>query len=216
MAMGPKYSKADFAVQVPLTALALTEQKFLARLNRKYDQASVHRVIDIVGLSAPRGRPPRALQPGSTRSANVKTTALNAQPQVTETEKKLLARLNRKYGVAGIHDVVDKVGLSQRRGAPSKGELPRYEAMHWADWIDDVAEEYRQKGSRSPIRDAENEFYEMITEGLPIQNDERAREVWRLSTKNNKVRHGRRDVAALKKALHEHRQRTRKAAKGHI
>ena len=39
--------------------------------------------------------------------------------------------------------------------------LPYYERMHLTEWIEEQAEEYRQKGSTAPYKDAERDMYQM-------------------------------------------------------
>ena len=39
--------------------------------------------------------------------------------------------------------------------------LPYYERMHLTEWLEERAEEYRQKGSTAPYKDAERYMYQM-------------------------------------------------------
>jgi hypothetical protein len=47
-----------------------------------------------------------------------------------------------------------------RRGRPSLGELPYYFRIAWAEWLDGLAEMYRDAGSNKPKVEAAIEGYE--------------------------------------------------------
>jgi hypothetical protein len=73
-----------------------------------------------------------------------------------------LARLVYRYGPDAVSAAVAKVPPKRPRGRPPRGNLPQYENAHLAQCIDELAEEFRQHKSRTPIGDAEHALYEMI------------------------------------------------------
>lgn len=84
------------------------------------------------------------------------------EPALSEADERRLARLVRKYGrelVAERALVVKPRARGRPVGSGKDGDDPRLTKMHEADWIEEVAEEYRQAGSLSPYTDAELELF---------------------------------------------------------
>jgi hypothetical protein len=65
-----------------------------------------------------------------------------------------------KYGADAVIEAVPIV-RKRRRGRPSRGNLPIYEKMHLAQWIDERAEEYLTAGCKAPIRQARIDAYHL-------------------------------------------------------
>ena len=131
--------------------------------------------------------------------ASIDGTAQKVAPTLTATETKFLARLNTKYGSYAVHAAVDNIGRAAPRGRPSKGLRPYYEGIHLANWFEEAVEEHRANGSRTPIRDAENELYELMN-GDRKAGDNAIFEAWRRNIKNKRLK-ARRDLADLRKAM---------------
>jgi hypothetical protein len=110
-----------------------------------------------------RNRPPRVR-----RLDSIPPTPRAAALLESETDKKKLERLIVKYGRKAVGEAADVIdsgrGLFPRerrqRGRPSTFRDDR----HIADWIYEVAEEYRQAGSQKAVDDAYRELYEMETD----------------------------------------------------
>jgi hypothetical protein len=85
----------------------------------------------------------------------------DAIDQLSSEDRKRLRTLLRKYGRDQIIQVAKKIDVSQGRGRPPRGDLPEYERIHFAQWIEEEAEERRQAGSKSPIKDALYGAFEM-------------------------------------------------------
>ena len=83
-----------------------------------------------------------------------------SRPQLSAAETQALARLVRKYGIRTVIALAKVVPL-RGPGRPSRGLLPYYERMHLTEWIEEQAEEYRQKGNTAPYKDAERDMYQM-------------------------------------------------------
>jgi hypothetical protein len=103
-------------------------------------------------------------------------------------------RLIAEHGRAAIDAELEQIRL-RRRGRPSRGNLPLYEAMHLASCIDEWAEENRAAGSKKPILEAELEAYEMDTS--PEQRRDPAHFArWQKNIKKKRLK-GRRELAKL-------------------
>jgi hypothetical protein len=112
-------------------------------------------------------------------------------------DQKLVARLIRKYGREAVLAAVKAIPES-RRGRPSRGNLPIYEAVHLAQWFEEEVEEHRERGSKHPIRDAEIALYEMETGQTPDLTS-KGFEAWRHNKKKRRSR-GSRHLKDIKQA----------------
>jgi hypothetical protein len=92
------------------------------------------------------------------------------QPELSPSDQKALARLVRKYGRKAVVAATQTV-FARGPGRPSKGLLPYHERMHLADWIEEQAEEHRQRGSRKPYTDAEIDLYDLLYSGEEERRD---------------------------------------------
>jgi hypothetical protein len=117
------------------------------------------------------------------------------EPGLTAADTKELARLVRKYGRDVVADAARKVTL-RGPGRPSRSDLPYYERMHLADWIEEYAEEYRQAGHRAPLKQAKLDVYEMLYAGKEGQRDLEKF----LKTIKKKHQQGRRELQEVKAA----------------
>ena len=82
-------------------------------------------------------------------------------PKLSAGDTKVLARLIRKYGGESVVAAAKVLPPGRAPGRPSRGLLPYYERMHLTEWLEERAEEYRQKGSTAPYKDAERYMYQM-------------------------------------------------------
>jgi hypothetical protein len=71
-----------------------------------------------------------------------------------------LARLVERYGADAVIAAVP-VARKRSRGRPSRGRLPRYEAIHFTQWIEDRIEEHREAGETAPVKLAYLDAFEM-------------------------------------------------------
>ncbi|MER8435398.1 hypothetical protein NKH36_19015 [Mesorhizobium sp. M1312] len=69
-------------------------------------------------------------------------------PVWSEADLKSLSRLIGKHGVEAVHRMTNKTA-PRGRGRPSRGDLPYYEGMQLAQWLDEAAAEHRAKGTRN-------------------------------------------------------------------
>jgi hypothetical protein len=79
---------------------------------------------------------------------------------LTPSDTRELARLVRKYGRTLVVETAMSIP-EPREGRPPRGDLPVFERIHLADWIEEVAKEYQKAGSSKPYRQAELEVYEI-------------------------------------------------------
>jgi hypothetical protein len=114
------------------------------------------------------------------------------------SEGRLLARLIGKYGREAVLAAVNASSPPRPRGRPTRGNLPIYENMYLADWFEEAAEEYRQRGSKHPIRDAEIALHEMSF-GLAPDLASNSFEGWRLNVKKKRLA-GSRALKEVRKA----------------
>lgn len=168
----------------PLTA---AETKALARLVRKHKRRAIIAATKVVPLPL-RGRRSRGSLPAVTKP-------------LTRSDTKALAWLVGKYGRDVIGSLTTMVRLPGR-GRPTRGELPYYERIHFADWLEEVADEHRRAGSRKPYVDAAIDLYEMEFEGE--QNHPDLRKF--LSTVKRKRLQGRPELHAMREAAQRREQ----------
>jgi hypothetical protein len=110
-----------------------------------------------------------------------------------------LARLVRKYGRDVIGGAAKTVSV-RGPGRPSRDNLPFFERMHLADWIEEQAEEYRQAGSRKPYRQAEIDLYELM-----YDDDAKSRDFEKFQKTKKKARQrGRQHWRELAQQVHKH------------
>ena len=118
---------------------------------------------------------------------------------LSASDAKELARLVGKYGPEVVAAEAHKVPL-RGRGRPSRGDLPYYENMHLADWIEEQAEKHRQAGSPKPYTDAEIDLYDLRFSGEKKPPDFQK---WRKTIKKRRQQ-GRRDWLELARQIREH------------
>ena len=91
---------------------------------------------------------------------------LDQPPELCDEDAKRLRTLLRNYGRDQISQVALTIDVCPKRGRPPRGELPKYERIHFAQWIEEEAEERRKAGSKSPIKDAFYAAFEMDVDEL--------------------------------------------------
>lgn len=126
--------------------LAARDKGEVARLIRKYGRSAVVGAVELIQLP----RPGRRAQANPFRPIR----------PLTPSDTRDLARLVRKCGRNLIVETAKSIP-EPREGRPPRGDLPVFERIHLADWIDEVAMEYQEAGSVKPYRQAELEVYEM-------------------------------------------------------
>lgn len=84
------------------------------------------------------------------------------QRLLSGSEAKALARLVRKHGREAIATAARDVPLPRRPGRPSRGDLPYYERMDLAEWIEEQAAEHERNHLSAPYKRAFNDVYEMM------------------------------------------------------
>jgi hypothetical protein len=125
-----------------------------------------------------------------------------AQPELSARDRNELRRLVRKYGRDAVVAAARAVPLPAKPGRPSRGRQPYFEAIHLAQWFEDAVAEHRR--SRTPVRDAENELYELTVRPRK-PGDEKAFESWRLNVKKKRLA-GRRDLNEWREWLRGRKQ----------
>jgi hypothetical protein len=167
--------------------LTAAETKALARLVRKRGRRAIIAATTVVPLPL-RGRRSRGSLPAVTKP-------------LTRPDTKALAWLVGKYGRDVIRSLTTKVRLPGR-GRPTRGDLPYYERIHFADWLEEVADEHRRAGSRKPYVDSAIDLYEMEFEGEQNRPDLHKF----LSTVKRKRLQGRRELHAMREAAQRREQ----------
>lgn len=92
------------------------------------------------------------------------------EPAWSKDDLKALRRLVRKFGRNAVCDAALSVRLP-RGGRPRRGDLPLYEAMHLAGWVEEREAEYKEQGLRAPLKRAFNDAYEMTYGDDPDRPD---------------------------------------------
>jgi hypothetical protein len=113
------------------------------------------------------------------------------EPLLSDRDQRSLARMVRDYGVEEIIAAAKVAPPPQRRGRPLN---PRsyYERLHEADWIEEVMEENRHRGSRAPLLEALLLLYEYKG------GEEAKRDILKfLSTSKRRFKQGRRELREL-------------------
>lgn len=112
---------------------------------------------------APKNLSPTIAKPFARKKYDFRVEEVPPQagPELSAGDRKVLARLIRKYGGDTVVAAAKVLPPGRGPGRPSRGLLPYYERMHLTEWIEEQAEEYRQKGSTAPYKDAEREMYQM-------------------------------------------------------
>jgi hypothetical protein len=116
-------------------------------------------------------------------------------PLLSDRDQRTLARMVRDYGVNQIIAAAKAAPLPRRRGRPLN---PRsdYERLHEADWIEEMMEENRQRGSRAPLLEALLLLYEY--KGA----EEAKRDIQKfLSTSKRRFKQGRRELRELRETM---------------
>jgi hypothetical protein len=117
------------------------------------------------------------------------------EPLLSDRDQRSLARMVRDYGVEEIIAAAKAAPPPQRRGRPLN---PRscYERLHEADWIEEVMEENRQRGSRAPLLEALLLLYEYKG------REEAKRDIQKfLSTSKRRFKQGRRELRELRETM---------------
>lgn len=86
--------------------------------------------------------------------------AADEKPEWSARDLKNLKRLVRKHGVAAVSDKAKRV-TPRGPGRPPRGDLPDYEAMHEAEWIEEQTTGYKLQKLGAPLKRAFNDAYEM-------------------------------------------------------
>jgi hypothetical protein len=113
-------------------------------------------------------------------------STLSPEQEISDGDRRQIARLIGKYGKENVLAAVRANTGPRHRGRPSKGHLPIYEAIHLAQWFEEEAAEFREQGSKHPIRDAEIALYEMETGEYP-DTTSRLFKSWRLNMKKKRL-----------------------------
>ncbi|MFC3642146.1 hypothetical protein [Aquibium oceanicum] len=88
----------------------------------------------------------------------------------SESDLKILRRLVGKHGSRAVSDAASKV-VPRKPGRPPRGNLPYFEGMHLADWIDEQRAEHKRMGHSAPLKRAINDAYEMLYGDDPNRRD---------------------------------------------
>ena len=112
--------------------------------------------------------------------------------ELSKADQHKLAKLVEKYGIDTIVATAPIV-QKRNRGRPRRGVFPFYEAIHFADWIEEQAEKHRKAGCKAPVRQARIDAFQMA-HGISPSNSE-------LATIKRKHLRGLKDLAALRRAL---------------
>lgn len=78
----------------------------------------------------------------------------------SESDLKSLSRLIRKYGSSAVSNQASKV-VPRGPGRPSRGDLPLFESIHLAQWLEETAAEHRSNGVRNFMAAAINDLFEL-------------------------------------------------------
>ena len=119
----------------------------------------------------------------------------DALDRLTDRDQKLLAALVKKYGKVITEAAAKIVAPARRRGRPRRGEDPRFERMHLADFFDELVEEHREAGSRHPKLAAMRELFQIAR---PSRTGDRAAFRRFAATVERKLPAGRRDLKVAK------------------
>jgi hypothetical protein len=77
-------------------------------------------------------------------------------------DRNALVRLVHKFGKKAVIAAADQVSPKRGRGRPSRGDLPVLELIFLAQWFEEEEERQLQRGSKTPIKDAEHALYDLI------------------------------------------------------
>ena len=92
------------------------------------------------------------------------TQRAQARPGLSAADNKALGRLVRRYGREAVIAAAETIS-PRGPGRPPRGHLPYHERMHLAQWIEEQAEEHRQKKSCKPYTEAEIDLYNLLYDG---------------------------------------------------
>jgi hypothetical protein len=121
----------------------------------------------------------------------------NTKPwPLSATDTKELARLVRKYGRGTIIAAAQEVPV-RAPGRPSRGDLPYFERLSFAQMIEDWTKEHQRQGSHKPVKDALLDLYEVMYDGELVKPDIQKF----LRTQKRKLIPARRELQALTPAL---------------
>ena len=95
----------------------------------------------------------------------------NDEPEWSKDDLKDLRRLVRRFGRNAVCDAAIAVRLTETGGRPPRGDIPLYEAMHLASWVEEQVAEYKEQGLRAPLKRAINDAYDMIYGDDPDRPD---------------------------------------------
>ena len=116
------------------------------------------------------------------------------KPLLSDRDQSTLKRLVRDYGVEEIIAAAKAAPPPQPRGRPVNPRS-RYKRIHEADWIEEVMEENRRRGSRAPLLEALLLLYEYIG------GAEEKRDIQKfLSTSKRRFKQGRRELRECREA----------------
>jgi hypothetical protein len=116
-------------------------------------------------------------------------------PLLSDRDQRTLARMVRDYGLAAIIAAAKAAPPPQRRGRPLR-PMSYYERWHETEWIEEVMEENRQRGSRSPLLEALLLLHEYKG------NEKTQRDIQTfLSTSKRRFKLGRQELRELQKRM---------------
>jgi hypothetical protein len=167
--------------------------------------------IEVQAVDEEEDRPPRrSTTPRGPKYPLVEQPPSSA-PEMTDTDAKDLARLVNTYGRDFVAEAAKTV-RPRRRGRPSRGDLPYYEIMHLADWLDETAGDHCKDGKPAPKKQALLDLFEMT-----INEDERrapGRFARFAKTTKKKWLRGRRDLQLAKEQAQRRDEWLRTQKKG--
>jgi hypothetical protein len=152
----PQPPKYDFTVPRPPPRASAVDQRELRRLVRDYGREVVAALAGKVSPRGP-GRPPRGFKPPE------------LPPPLAPLDAKELARQVRKFGPEAVAYAAKIIPMRGVGGRPPRRGLP--EGVFLAQWLEQVAHEYRCDGHGSPYKHAEIDLYELQYGGEEERRD---------------------------------------------
>lgn len=125
----------------------------------------------------------------------IKPPKLTAIDRIAPRHRETLAMLVKKYGAIVIAKAAKTVAPTRHRGRPPRGNRPRFERMHLADFFDELVEEHREAGSRYPKQAAMRDLFDVAYPSRRYDPDAFRRFA---ATTKRKLPQGRRDLARAK------------------
>jgi len=127
---GPRPPKYDLEAELDQPPqLSSEDAKRLRTLVRKYGRDQIIQMASTIDVSQKHG-----LRQAGTPA------------QLSSEDAKRLRTLVRKHGRDLIRQIVKAIGLNPKKGRPPRGDLPYFERIYFAQWVEEDAEESRQAG----------------------------------------------------------------------